>query len=327
MAKSASGTEIVGKLRQADVLLAQGKTGTEYLYGHDHLYSPAVLFSSSGTVSVRYEYDAYGRRRQYTAGWVPSSLQIWGNYYAFTGRELDYLDGGNLQVMYYRARYYDTDTGRFLQRDPLGIDPAGGNGNPFHPTGQYADGMNGYEYGKSRPLTNNDPYGLTVASSCCEYTVRWLLGRDFQVRDLYQKAQKSRDRNMKPCLKKIQCGKCSDDTMGYYHTKRKQIVVCNENIRASQIKEVLMHELIHAIQCDLSRNCGHCMRKELEAYYYGGSCSNPPPGLSQEEYCLKRAWDSCGSIDFCSGDNWKNYIGRFQFPPDMSDPPRIANRS
>jgi len=171
MAKSASGTEIVGKLRQADVLLAQGKTGTEYLYGHDHLYSPAVLFSSSGTVSVRYEYDAYGRRRQYTAGWVPSSLQIWGNYYAFTGRELDWLDGGNLQVMYYRARYYDPDTGRFLQRDPLGINPAGESVSPFDAQAQYTDGMNLYEYIKSNPIIYLDPQGyMTNADLVKKYT-------------------------------------------------------------------------------------------------------------------------------------------------------------
>lgn len=30
---------------------------------------------------------------------------------------------------YYRARYYDTDRGRFVQRDPLGIVPAETNRN------------------------------------------------------------------------------------------------------------------------------------------------------------------------------------------------------
>ena len=145
-----------------EVLVMRLPTGTEYFYGHDHLYSPAVLFGSSGTVAVRYEYDAYGRRRQYTAGWVPSTAQIWGNYYAFTGRELDWLDGGNLQVMYYRARYYDTDTGRFLQRDPLGINPIGGSINPFSPTGQYADGMNIYEYVQNNPAIGNDRFGLVT---------------------------------------------------------------------------------------------------------------------------------------------------------------------
>lgn len=142
-----------------DEVLVMNHGADDYFYLHDHLYSPAVLFGSSGTVVERYEYDAYGRRRQYTAGWVPSTVQIWGNYYAFTGRELDWLDGGNLQVMCYRARYYDTDTGRFLQRGPLGINPSGGSINPFRSTGQYTDGMNLYKYVDSNLLRYNDPYG------------------------------------------------------------------------------------------------------------------------------------------------------------------------
>jgi RHS repeat-associated protein len=36
---------------------------------------------------------------------------------------MDILDNGNLKVMDYRHRYYDTYTGRFLQHDPLGITP------------------------------------------------------------------------------------------------------------------------------------------------------------------------------------------------------------
>ena len=32
----------------------------DYYYLHDHLYSPAALTDSNGTVVERYEYDAYG---------------------------------------------------------------------------------------------------------------------------------------------------------------------------------------------------------------------------------------------------------------------------
>ncbi|MEJ5261009.1 MAG: RHS repeat-associated core domain-containing protein [Anaerohalosphaeraceae bacterium] len=88
-----------------------------------------------------------------------------GNYYAFTGRELDRVgtsQTGFLEIMYYRARYYDPDTGRFLQPDPLGLDPAGGRINPFGPTSQYTDGMNAYEYAKSSPLLFSDAEGLAA---------------------------------------------------------------------------------------------------------------------------------------------------------------------
>jgi hypothetical protein len=70
--------------------------------------------------------------------------------------------------MYYRARYYDPDTGRFLKHDPLG----------------YVDGMNLYEYGNSNPTMHTDPSGLLSCSSwlpklkpCGSYTATYA-GRD-----------------------------------------------------------------------------------------------------------------------------------------------------
>ena len=54
---------------------------------------------------------------------------------------------------------YDSQAGRFMQRDPLGINPAGGMRNPFKPTEQYTDGMNGYEYVKSNPCKYLDSVG------------------------------------------------------------------------------------------------------------------------------------------------------------------------
>lgn len=127
-----------------DEVLIMKNGATTYYYAHDHLYSPAALFSSSGAVLERYEYDAYGERTMYTAAWVVKTASIYGNFYAFTGRELDVLDNGNLNIMYYRARYYDPETGRFMQRDPLGD----------------IDGQNLYEYVSENPVSYSDPLGL-----------------------------------------------------------------------------------------------------------------------------------------------------------------------
>jgi len=149
-----------------EVLMMRQPTGTEYLYGHDHLYSPAVLFDAAGTVVRRYEYDVYGRMRPYSATWgsVPwLAWQILGNYYAFTGRELDRVgtsQTGFLEIMYYRARYYDPDSSWFLQPDPLGLDPAGGQENLFYPLRQYENGPNLYKAFQSDPLKFIDSLGL-----------------------------------------------------------------------------------------------------------------------------------------------------------------------
>jgi len=65
------------------------------------------------------------------------------NPYFFTGRRLDQLAAGGPGMYHYRRRAYDPVHGRFLQRDPAG----------------YVDGMNLYEYGRSRPPTLTDPLG------------------------------------------------------------------------------------------------------------------------------------------------------------------------
>ena len=61
------------------------------------------------------------------------------NPYAYTGRELDDTD-----LYYYRARYYDPTTQRFLSQDPIGF--ASGD-------------FNFYRYVGNSPLNNIDPFG------------------------------------------------------------------------------------------------------------------------------------------------------------------------
>ena len=59
--------------------------------------------------------------------------------YGYTGREPDGTD-----LVYCRYRYLDPATGRFNQRDPIGL----------------AGGIDDYAYVGADPLTRTDPYGL-----------------------------------------------------------------------------------------------------------------------------------------------------------------------
>lgn len=52
------------------------------------------------------------------------------------------------------------ETGRFLQREPLGVNPAGGKENQFKINDQYKDGMNLYAYVTNNPIIKFDAYGL-----------------------------------------------------------------------------------------------------------------------------------------------------------------------
>ena len=81
-------------------------TGT-YSYLTDALGSTMALTDSTGAQQATYSYGPYG------------SMSITGsttNSYGYTGRESD-----GLGIDYYRARYYNPQTGRFISEDPMGF--------------------------------------------------------------------------------------------------------------------------------------------------------------------------------------------------------------
>ena len=134
---------------------------TDYYFAHDHLYSPVALLNSSGTVIECYEYDGYGKMTRYDPDFTTWSGTPVGNPIFFTGQRLDELDNGDLIVMYYKNRYYDPDSGRFITQDPYGMMPYGYIGNMnFKPVRQYTDGMSLYTYCSINPVNNNDALGL-----------------------------------------------------------------------------------------------------------------------------------------------------------------------
>lgn len=100
----------------------------------DHLGSVRDLVDNSGTVVNHITYDSFGNVQTQTNAAA-------GSRYLFTGRELD----AELNVYYYRARYYDAAIGRFLSEDPVGF--VGGDANL-------------YRYVGNNPVSQIDPLGL-----------------------------------------------------------------------------------------------------------------------------------------------------------------------
>jgi len=142
-----------------DEVLLMKADGNDYYYAHDHLYSPAALIDSSGTVLERYEYDAYGNCSILEPNFAPDpdGKSDYENPYLFTGRRLDIMDNSSLKIQYNRNRYYDYYTGRWLTHDPLG----------------YLDSMNLYEYVGSQPATELDPQGLWTSHIHEFATMMW----------------------------------------------------------------------------------------------------------------------------------------------------------
>ena len=102
-----NGPGIDNKLRLTDSRLAN--TGPLYFL-QDQLGSTTGLTNSNGGIVERVTYDAYGNS-------TGTSL----TRYDYTGRERDPDTG----LIYYRARWYDPQVGRFISEDPIGL--AGGN--------------------------------------------------------------------------------------------------------------------------------------------------------------------------------------------------------
>ncbi|MFE9889078.1 RHS repeat-associated core domain-containing protein [Streptomyces scopuliridis] len=113
-----------------DEYLTRTESGRTQIYLTDALGTVVGLADQDGTVATRYTYDPYG---QPTASGAES-----GNPYSFTGRESD-----GTGLLYYRNRYYDPETGRFISQDPIG----------------FAGGANLYQYALSSPTTYTDPSG------------------------------------------------------------------------------------------------------------------------------------------------------------------------
>jgi RHS repeat-associated protein len=110
------------------------RTSKKYYYTKDGLGSVSALTDSTGSIVHEYKYSVFGEIAEETRDSVE-------NPFSFTAREMDKETG----LMYYRARYYDPQLGRFLSEDPIGF--AGGQ-------------MNLYGYVLNSPVSIVDPLGL-----------------------------------------------------------------------------------------------------------------------------------------------------------------------
>lgn len=116
-------------------------TDDNLYFANDANFNITALIETDGTVAERYVYDPYGHVTIYNSDW--SGTVSWANSrknpILYTGHRWDNETG-----LYYGCnRYYHPTLGRWLQRDPIG----------------YVDGMNLYEYVRSKPVNLVDSYG------------------------------------------------------------------------------------------------------------------------------------------------------------------------
>jgi len=119
----------------------------QYYYLKDHLNTVNEITNVSGDIIQKMDYSAYGVLRSVKdasgAGVEFKNAPVRSSF-TYTGREYE----SELGMYYYRARYYDPSTGRFLQQDP---DP-GKLANP-------STFLSKYVYAANNPVMFNDPTG------------------------------------------------------------------------------------------------------------------------------------------------------------------------
>jgi RHS repeat-associated protein len=113
-----------------DEPLAASLGGTLAFYEADGLGSVTSLTDGTGSAVSAYTRDSFGK--------AVSTADTLGNRFRHTGREWDEETG----LYYYRARYYDPSTGRFLSVDPI------------------LSEVNFHAYVTNNPATFIDPFGL-----------------------------------------------------------------------------------------------------------------------------------------------------------------------
>ncbi len=131
---NSSGT-VVARYSQGqnvDESLAMLRSSATSYYNADGLGSVTSLTNSAGATAETYTYDSFGN--------VTASSGSLTNPFQYTGRESDVETG----LYYYRARYYDPQTGRFLSQDP------------------WDQGPNLYIYVENDPTNFVDPLGLYI---------------------------------------------------------------------------------------------------------------------------------------------------------------------
>jgi len=113
---------------------AQLRSGTISYYHADALGSITSLSGPTGTIANSYIYDSFGN--------LTASSGTLRNSFQYTGRDAD----SDIGLRFYRARYYDQTTGRFLNEDPIG----------------FAGGLNFFRYVGNSPANFIDPLGLRL---------------------------------------------------------------------------------------------------------------------------------------------------------------------
>ncbi len=120
-----------------DQVRAELRSGTTSYYEQDGLGTVTSLSNAAGALAQTYTFDSFGNQ-------TASSGSL-TNSFRYTGREFD----PETNLYYYRARYYDPNSGRFISEDPK----------------RFQADVNFYPYVSNSPTGHLDPFGWSKCKS------------------------------------------------------------------------------------------------------------------------------------------------------------------
>ncbi len=133
-----------------------GTVAQTYYAIRDHQNTVWAWVDEAGAVMESYDFDAWGRVLAVfdsSGALLDTEQSPLGNRYLWQGREYSWQTG----LYYFRARWYDPVTGRWLSNDPIGI----------------SGGLNQYVFCANDPVNFRDPDGQNVI-----YAIAGLLAVD-----------------------------------------------------------------------------------------------------------------------------------------------------
>jgi RHS repeat-associated protein len=140
---SSTGSEQAGIDNWLAMTVYTGATAKTYFYLTDHQGTVHAVADETGSIAESYRFDAWGRvLGVYDETGSPITKTKIGNRLLFQGREYSWETG----FYYFRARFYDPITGRWLSNDPIGI----------------SGGLDQYVFVANNPLAFRDPFGLKI---------------------------------------------------------------------------------------------------------------------------------------------------------------------
>jgi RHS repeat-associated protein len=157
-------TTFVWGLRYIDDLVLRER-GSEKLYSlADPNWNVVATTNAAGVVQERMRYGAFGKVTWLGAYFVAKQNTDYNWNRTFTEQVLDNETG----LMLYRNRYYHTELGRFVTRDPIGYFLDKKNGIEDSDDEFFIDieDLNVYRYVGNRSTLTGDPLGLWTREDC-----------------------------------------------------------------------------------------------------------------------------------------------------------------